>query len=867
MPNKSMLRKSTVVLALIISSSAFLWGDQKKASAPPPIQPTQQPARASDAVVLAMLDAVTVAEPTSGTPLLEQVAQQPSSVSIIVPGNQPWTATGVNLKQGELFSVTASGGVAFSAGSPPEGPGGDPQDCMTLANGPSGWRAQAFVANNLPCYSLLGRIGEEGAIFEIGTGSTLKSRSSGRLYLGVNDNYFPDNSGSWKANISVGPGGATTPTATRQTRGEGAAEVTASQLKRGHKLPIKIWNEQDLDTPVPFVKQLIINSSKYAQFEADNLRNIQFFDQAGRIIPSWLESGASASSTRSVYWLRLAGGIPAHGAVTIFMAFAPTTQNQFNGTTTGEAPGLSPEYAQYDNGARVFTQYANFAGTSLPAGWSRSVTPGSRGAVVIHNGVHIWHSGTGGGASFLGSDWFVQGNVAEMHVLSEMTDNGQDMVMFCTSSPREDAWVPGSVGFQNGSGLEVENNQSGTPSVLATASLNPMLPAVIGFQGNTVFANYEPVITTAGPICGGGYLGAWANTGFNASFSFDWIRMRPAEPGRAMPKAAAPQNTSSAGQNSQGQATWAEELSAWRAERASDLDAPDGLLSQAALDLLQSGNNSVGSAATNQVLLPQGPPEVGIFHVQFERWRVNVDNPPDYMTVASVGLEPPSGGFPEGLLVDGKPPRPGQGLRVCGMPTWDPPSTLTFGSLRIRLEMHVGNRVALNMKDANAPARINFHGLRWYPPNPAYRVRGKWIPYKPQTKSMSRSTGAVKQPSPGVAEFTLGGKQFRIEATVCPFIPFTHMHLHPGMVRHLQQTLGQLRFAISDPTNRDKTYPGGRWLYTSFPANGLDQPGDLWLDFNRLENPLWAYTNVSEWGPPPQKLPLPIPAGEQRYHD
>ena len=38
-----------------------------------------------------------------------------TSVSIIVPGNQPWTATGINLKQGELFSVTASGGVAFSA--------------------------------------------------------------------------------------------------------------------------------------------------------------------------------------------------------------------------------------------------------------------------------------------------------------------------------------------------------------------------------------------------------------------------------------------------------------------------------------------------------------------------------------------------------------------------------------------------------------------------------------------------------------------------------------------------------------------------------------------------------------------------------
>ena len=134
---------------------------------------------------------------------------------------------------------------------------------------------------------------------------------------------------------------------------------------------------------------------------------------------------------------------------------------------------------------------------------------------------------------------------------------------------------------------------------------------------------------------------------------------------------------------------------------------------------------------------------------------------------------------------------------------------------------------------------------------------------------MSRSTGAVKQPSPGVAEFTLGGKQFRIEATVCPFIPFTHMHLHPGDgAKPPKILLGKPAVCQKPPpAHLDKTYPGGRWLYTSFPANGLDQPGDLWLDFNRLENPLWAYTNVSEWGPPPQKLPLPIPAGEQRYHD
>jgi uncharacterized protein (DUF1684 family) len=635
-----------------------------------------------------------------------------------------------------------------------------------------------------------------------------------------------------------------------------------------YKLPIQIVNEQASDAPAPFVQQLVIDSSEYAQFEAENLQNIRFFDDTGHVIPSWLESGNSRSSTRTVYWLRLPRGIRARGVVRLFMTFAPPTQNMFDGAMTGEAPGLSPEYGHYDNGARVFARYANFIGGSLPEGWSSNVTPGSRGAVEINNGVRIWHSGTGGGASFLGSDWLVQTNVVEMHLLSEMTNNGQDMVMYCTARPAEDAWTPASVGYQNGSGLEVENNQSGTPSVLARARLNPLLPAVIGFQGNTVFANYEPAITTPGPICGGGYLAAWANTGFNASFSFDWVRMRPAEPGNVMPKAAASQETSSAGQNSQGQATWAEELSAWRAERASELDAPDGLLSQVAIDFLKPGNNSVGSAATNQVLLPQGPPELGIFHVQFEHGTVSVDNPPDYITLVSVGLEPPPGGFPAGLLVDGKPPRPGQGLCVYGMPTRDPPSTLTFGSLLISLEMYVGNRLALNVKDADAPARVSFHGLRWYPPNPAYRVRAKWIPYKPpKTITITTLTGPAKQTSPGAAEFSLDGKQFLIEPTLCPFIPLTYIHLHPGMVRHLQQTLGQLRFAISDPTNRDKTYPGGRWLYTSFPEKGLDQPDDLWLDFNRLENPPWAYTNVAEWGPPPQRLPVAIPAGEQRYHD
>jgi uncharacterized protein (DUF1684 family) len=58
-------------------------------------------------------------------------------------------------------------------------------------------------------------------------------------------------------------------------------------------------------------------------------------------------------------------------------------------------------------------------------------------------------------------------------------------------------------------------------------------------------------------------------------------------------------------------------------------------------------------------------------------------------------------------------------------------------------------------------------------------------------------------------------------------------------------------------------------LYTTFPDQGLNNPGKLRLDFNRLENPPCAYTPYATCPLPPQqnRLKVDIPAGEQRYHD
>jgi tetratricopeptide (TPR) repeat protein len=54
-----------------------------------------------------------------------------------------------------------------------------------------------------PCWSLIGRIGPHGVPFEVGSYKTVIADSSGELFLGVNGNYYPDNTGKWVATLSA----------------------------------------------------------------------------------------------------------------------------------------------------------------------------------------------------------------------------------------------------------------------------------------------------------------------------------------------------------------------------------------------------------------------------------------------------------------------------------------------------------------------------------------------------------------------------------------------------------------------------------------------------------------------------------------
>jgi serine/threonine-protein kinase len=150
---------------------------------------------------LARLPKAAVRPPPITPPSVE--AKQPGAISVQVAANVPWTDTGVNVNAGDSVLVTASGQISVSSNGfiPAKAPGGFAPDCSAAG---AIYRTQFGVlpAPRLPCWSLIGKIGGTG-VFEVGMRASFQARSSGRLFLGVNDDSFADNSGLWIAWVSV----------------------------------------------------------------------------------------------------------------------------------------------------------------------------------------------------------------------------------------------------------------------------------------------------------------------------------------------------------------------------------------------------------------------------------------------------------------------------------------------------------------------------------------------------------------------------------------------------------------------------------------------------------------------------------------
>ncbi len=118
-----------------------------------------------------------------------------NSGGITVNGNQPWTDTGIDVKAGDQVAFSTSGQIRIAGGNAPE-----------AAAGPDGSSAFNAPRNNYPVPimavgGLIGRVGT-GAPFPIGSNNQrIRMPANGRLYLGVNDDGFGDNTGAFNVTV------------------------------------------------------------------------------------------------------------------------------------------------------------------------------------------------------------------------------------------------------------------------------------------------------------------------------------------------------------------------------------------------------------------------------------------------------------------------------------------------------------------------------------------------------------------------------------------------------------------------------------------------------------------------------------------
>jgi len=113
-----------------------------------------------------------------------------------VPGNQPWTDTGVDLQAGQTVTITAAGKLRYMDGNAP-GPEGLSRSWMDLL--------RALPLNSAGRGALIGRVGpdETAQPFLVGAKLQTPVRAVGRLYLGINGPSGDSAEGSFQVTIAI----------------------------------------------------------------------------------------------------------------------------------------------------------------------------------------------------------------------------------------------------------------------------------------------------------------------------------------------------------------------------------------------------------------------------------------------------------------------------------------------------------------------------------------------------------------------------------------------------------------------------------------------------------------------------------------
>jgi len=267
-----------------------------------------------------------------------------------------------------------------------------------------------------------------------------------------------------------------------------------------------------------------------------------------------------------------------------------------------------------------------------------------------------------------------------------------------------------------------------------------------------------------------------------------------------------------------------QEVEQWRTDRVTRLTAPAGWLSLIGLEWLQPGDNRIGSAADNDIVVSAMPAHLGVVSLRADGSM--------HLALAA----------DSGALIDGKPLREATLVDDAGegAPTMVSRGTLSF------LAIDREGRKGLRIRDSEAPTRRDFAGIDYFPIDPAWRIEATWLPAAVgQTLEMGTVIGTTeKYPVPGTARFSRDGKTFEI-------LPVIEV---PGDAQYF--------VVFADRTSGRETYGAARFLYIDPPKDGK-----VTLDFNKAYNPPCAFTPFATCplAPPENRLDLRVTAGEKNY--
>ncbi len=270
-----------------------------------------------------------------------------------------------------------------------------------------------------------------------------------------------------------------------------------------------------------------------------------------------------------------------------------------------------------------------------------------------------------------------------------------------------------------------------------------------------------------------------------------------------------------------------EDWNDFKAKRLKSIGGTNGWTSLVGLLWIHEGTNTLGSDPASDLRLPEGrAPRVAGLVIR---------------TGTQVRFIPAPGVT---ATLDGAPVTDAM-LRSDGDGTEPEPAVLMLGALRI-ITLQRSERMALRVKDPEAPTRRHFVGLDYYPYDPRWRLEGRFEPATAyHTLKITDVTGRVKaEPSPGTIVFTVDGQEQRLE------------------VLDDDETY-DLWAVFRDQTAGKTTYGGGRFLHVDKP--GADNR--VVIDFNYAYSPPCAFTSFATCPLPPRQnwLRIPVPAGELKY--